>query len=390
MKIHKVIVPLLIFWGSSLYANDNEVEGFTEYDCDGDSHVAASYSELTDLHNSNDNEWKFKSYWYTNNKAKCMVFEEDMEELVVTGTRLPGGGYSGGGGSTGGYSGGGSTNNDRLEALQALVDALEAENFDEVANQALFECWWSKVPTVEAMTNWEGRKTQATWQTDVPFQWVVEVEKPSSNAMANVDYVDGVLTATLYRKSIANFAKARNAKFSHVALAVQLHEMTHIMQWFYDARDSDGIRSPSPYEYFGMEQEAYHYPEAWYRILLGSPPFLPEANVMSKSYPGGFRPKRREYQKLETKLQDLEKELKKYKEKIADGEELSDEEIEKMDDINKNIKATEATMEEKAKWFKKDKNLPGIDPIPNRAYDRDAMLDCTPPEEDDDDNGDGE
>ena len=47
-------------------------------------------------------------------------------------------------------------------------------------------------------------------------------------------------------------------------------------------------------------------------------------------------------------------------------------------------------MEDKTKWFKKDENLPGIDPTPNRAYDRDAMLDCTPPEEDDDDNGDGE
>jgi len=295
MKIYRLIVPLLVLLTVSAYANDNEVEGFTEDDCDGDSHIAASYSELKDMHESNDNEWEFKSYWYTNDEENCMIFEEDMEELVATGTRLPGGGYSGGGGNTGGYSGGSSTNNDRLEALQALVDALEAENFDDEANQALFECWKAKMPDLPSMTNWVGKKTKATWQRDVPFQWVVEEE--STNAMGSVDYVDGVLTATLYRENIANFATARNAKFRHVALAVQLHEMTHIMQWFYDAHDSDGIHAPSPYEYFGMEQEAYHYPEAWYRTLLGSPPFLPEANVMYKSYPGGFRPKRTEYQK---------------------------------------------------------------------------------------------
>jgi len=45
-------------------------------------------------------------------------------------------------------------------------------------------------------------------------------------------------------------------------------------------------------------------------------------------------------------------------------------------------------MDEKAEWFHKDKNLPGIDPAPNVGYDRDAVLDCTPPEEDNDDNGD--
>ncbi|MXX95889.1 MAG: hypothetical protein F4Y65_09425, partial [Gammaproteobacteria bacterium] len=338
MKTHTIIVVLLILLGTSIYAS-SEVEGFTKDGCTGDSTTAPSLAELDEMHKKTDEngkKWVFKSYYLTATKAPCL--EYDIPTVTAIGTRHPGGGYSGGGGNTGGYSGGGSTNNDRLEALQALVDALEAENFDDEANQALFECWKSKIPNLAEMINWVGPKTKATWQEDPPFQWQVVRDKKATNAMGSVDYVDGVLTATLYRKNIADFARARNAKFSHVALAVQLHELTHIMQWLHDAGDDDGIAIPSPYEYFGMEQEAYHYPEDWYRTLVGSPPFLPEANVLYKSFPGGFRPKRKEYQNLEKELQELNNKLAKYQERIANGEELDEDDQKDIENIEESIK----------------------------------------------------
>ena len=113
---------------------------------------------------------------------------------------------------------------------------------------------------------------------------------------------------------------------------------------------------------------------------LSGPPFIPvSADVLNRSFPGGFRPKRREYKELEAKLQELKKVLQDLQEKVANGEELSEDEQAAKIKTELDIKKTKDKMEDKAEWFKNKKRLPTSSPGSAGGYNPNADLDCTPP-----------
>ncbi len=284
MKTHKIIVVLLILLGVSAYANDNEVEGFTEDDCDGDSHVATSYSELKDMHESNDNEWEFKSYWYTSNKNECLEYEEDMEEIVVIGQRLPGSSSGSGGGGGGNSTGGVSTPPSQgSHGVGGPPDP--AEEFTEEMHEQLKDCWLDKAAESADVRGWVGKQTDATWRDDTTETWTSETPAEDLETMGNLDYTIDPMAVYIFPKNISRYATENNIPFDHLVMYVQMEEFIHVLQVTAERNDDDEHDNPTKADKLAYEIEAKSARNKFWLAIFGiEAPFHPPADSIPEQY----------------------------------------------------------------------------------------------------------
>ncbi|MYK43367.1 MAG: hypothetical protein F4039_04680, partial [Gammaproteobacteria bacterium] len=305
MKTHKIIVVLLILLGVSAYANDNEVEGFTEDDCDGDSHVATSYSELKDMHESNDNEWEFESYWYTNDKKKCLIFEEDMEEVIVVGQKLPGSSN----GTYGSTIGGGTSSSGSKDYAPTIDEVIL---FDEEKQEAIKECWQAKLEDSEVIKKALTR-TKAKWRTSsetgAKWKFVASGENAQLAGITltelpeDANSVEDVsITITIYPWAIGAEAIANDYKLNHLIMYHQMHEYVHAVQIAHERDDGDKHYVPIPEaDRPIMELEAYEILELiWQEFFNSSAPYT----VPEDELPEDFDSKRDRYYDLYSKKKD--------------------------------------------------------------------------------------
>jgi len=291
MKIYRLIVPLLLFLTVSAYANDNEVEGFTEDDCEGDSHTAASYSELKDMHKSDDNEWKFKSYWYTNDKKKCLIFEEDMEEITVIGIRLPSipTSISGDSGKRGGRG-------PRID-YDGVNPAETEEDFNDKDNEDAFDCWTKGIidpdtgdELIKEITEWKGEYTEATYihnHAERGEQWVLDFDEDYSFGWTNyppawkISGKNFFITVFMYPERIGNEYLRLNKKvpFLHLYMYWQMHEFVHVLQIVHELTDGDDQLVPYKSGKFYREMEAYKTVDEWWRARFGNEPPYKVPNI---------------------------------------------------------------------------------------------------------------
>lgn len=306
MKPHKIIVPLLILLGTSLYANDEEVTGFTEDDCDGDSHTVTSLQELIDLHNDESSDWKFVSYYYTNASEECLPFEdEDMEEIVVTGQRLPQSSHS----IYGGTIGGGTSSSGSKDYAPTLDEVVL---FDREKQEAIKECWQTKLENSEvikkALTRTKAKwktnsETGATWQfvpsgKNSQLAGITLTEQPEdANSVEDVS-----ISIIIYPWAIGAEAIANDYKLDHLIMYWQIHEYVHAVQIAHERDDGDRHYVPIP-EADGpiMELDAYEILELiWQEFFDSSAPYT----VPKDELPEDFDSKRDRYYDLYSKKKD--------------------------------------------------------------------------------------
>ena len=310
MKIYRIIVPLLLFVGASTHANDEEVEGFTNDDCTGDSITAGSLSELDDMHNkkkknNSNKKWEFKSYWYTNNKDECLEYIEDMPEVKVIGQRLPGSSN----GTYGGTIGGGTSSSGSKDYAPTLDEVIL---FDEKKQEAIKECWQAKLEDSEVIKKALTR-TKAKWKTSsetgAKWQFVASAENAQLAGITltelpeNANSVEDVsITIIIYPWAIGAEAIDNDYKLNHLIMYWQIHEFVHAVQIAHERDDDDKHYVPIPEaDRPIMELDAYEILELIWQEFFGSsaPYTVPEDEL-----PEDFDSKRDRYYDLYSKKKD--------------------------------------------------------------------------------------
>ena len=305
MKTYKIIVVLSILLTVSVYANDEEVTGFTEEDCDGDSHTATSLQELIDLHKDQNSDWKFKSYYYTNDSEECLPFEvdddEDMEEIVVIGIRLPNiptpitGGFGGGVGGSSNISG----------------DSTVADEYGFEENQKQLDCWYKKLMDLGKLQKWFGEYTDAKYTSPIGHSWSFPEDDDDGPYGSTVTPLpenvtsakDASLTILIYPQRIYKLHQETGIPFNHLIMYAQMEELVHALQAAYERTDDDKIWVPDwSIEQLMSELEAKETVEDWWKERFGVlPPFLAPENITK---PEGYDKNLKRYYELYEKQRD--------------------------------------------------------------------------------------
>ena len=349
----KAILAMSTLVCFNVLANDGPVLGYTNDTCSSSNSVLflslpalIGYDGTED---SNGYTWNFGSYKFVlDDENTC--HELDYEEIIVIGTPNPptGDGNNGVGSTAGGGSPRGSN-----QGSTPHGPANPEDLFDEKKNKDLLDCWEDKLDELEDVDGWISESTGETW---------IVTEGGEGSGKGKTDYIEETKTdekddddekecrvnfkVEIYKNKIAALADHR---FDVIALYTQIHEKAHVLQGIQEKDDEDGICTPSPYEYYDMEINAYKTANTWWwKLYETGPPWATHSSKVADKPKrwGEFKRKKKQYQEFE--------------EKEASGT-LNKDEKEKMDDLKE--------------WFLDEENLPGL-PGESGSYNKNMDLEC--------------